>query len=536
ARGEVPTLARLIHQGVSGKLRSTIPPLSPIAWSTFATGKNAGKHGIFSFTETRPGSYQVQLVNARSRKAETLWSLLSSAGKRVCVTNVPVTYPPERVNGVMISGMDAPGPESDFIHPPGLREEITKWVGEYTIEYPLLGAVNPKRSPGVLEALYRVVDQRTAATKYVMRQYRWDLVTVVYMMLDRLQHFFWHTMEPAHYRYDEPGAASLREVIQDGYRKMDSVVGDLLTEVDESKTSVIVMSDHGAGPFDDSLPELNLNDWLNREGLLSLRGTDSLGYRAIWRTRSVLRATLPARLKTRLKEHLPGLKDRLQAYLYFSVMDWSRTKAFATYDEFLPRGIRFNVRGREPMGIVDPRVEYEELRDALVQKLERLRHPFTDRKVLSGVYRREELYHGPQLHKAPDLIVHWNNDAYFSGSKPARRTHQRFKLSHLQRSGEHRDEGILIAKGPHFRIGHRLNGAEITDLAPTVLHLMGMPVPGDMDGRVLTSMFTQSFLDQHPVTYDRSGTDRDAGSDQAPYTEKEAQAVRKRLEDLGYLS
>ena len=536
AGDEVPTIARLIEEGVSGKLKSTIPPLSPIAWSTFATGKNAGKHGIVSFTETKPDSYETQLVNARSRKAQTLWSLLSSKGRRVCAINVPITYPPEEVNGVMISGMDTPGPESNFMYPAGLKEEIAKRVGQYSIEYPLLGAVNPRRARRVLDALYEVVDRRTSATKYIMGQYPWDMVMVMYMILDRLQHFFWQAMEPGHYRFDEPGAASLREVIRDAYRKMDAVIRDLLSQVDESETNIIVISDHGAGPFDDSLPELNLNDWFGQQGLLSLRGRESLGYQALWRMRSALRATLPAGVKTKLKSRLPRLRERVQAYLYLSVIDWSRTEAFASYDEFLPRGIRTNVRGREPMCIVDPGAEYEGLRVALTQKLQGLRHPLTGRKVVSRVYTREELYHGPQVHRAPDLIVHWNDNAYFSGSKPGKRTHQKFKLSHLERSGEHRDDGILIAKGPHFRTDHRLNGAEIMDIAPTVLHLMGVPVPADMDGRVLTSMFTESFLDQHPVVYDEAGIDREASPDQAPYMEEEERAIRKRLEDLGYLS
>lgn len=536
AGDEVPTIARLIQQGVSGQLKSTIPSLSPIAWSTFATGKNAGKHGIFSFTETKPDSYEIQLVNARSRKAQTLWSLLSSEGRRVCVINVPITYPPEEVNGVMISGMDTPGPESDFMYPAGLKEEIAKQVGQYSIEYPLLGAVNPRRARTVLDALYEVVDRRTAAMKYIMGQHPWDMVVVVYMILDRLQHFFWHAMEPGHYRYNEPGAASLREVIRDAYRKMDAVIRDLLSQVDESETSIIVISDHGAGPFDDSLPELNLNDWLSQQGLLSLRGRESLGYQALWRMRSALRATLPAWVKTKLKSRLPGLKERVQAYLYFSVIDWSRTEAFASYDEFLPRGIRINVRGREPLGIVDPGAEYEGLRVALIQKLEGLRHPLTGRKVVSKVYRREELYHGSQVPKAPDLIVHWNEGAYFSGSKPAKRSRDRFRISHLQRSGEHRDEGILIAKGPHFRSGHRLTGAEIMDIIPTVLHLMGIPVPADMDGKVLTTLFTESFMNQNPITYEQAEADREDSSNQAAYTEKEAAEVRRRLEDLGYLS
>src|SRR2546423_6260999 len=124
AEGGMPNLARLMNAGVSGKLESILPPITPPAWTSFMTGKNPGKHGIFNFVEAEQGAYAMNYINASSRRSPTVWKLLNDFGLTVGTMNIPFTYPPEKLNGFQISGLDTPSENSPFIHPPSLRQEF----------------------------------------------------------------------------------------------------------------------------------------------------------------------------------------------------------------------------------------------------------------------------------------------------------------------------------------------------------------------------------------------------------------------------
>src|SRR6059036_19158 len=129
AEGKMPNLAKLMKAGVSGTLESILPPITPPAWTSFMTGKNPGKHGIFHFMEAQPGTYGLRYLNAASRRAKTVWRMLSDAGYTVGTMNIPFTYPPEQLNGFQISGMDTPSEKSPFIYPPELRSELVGLLG-----------------------------------------------------------------------------------------------------------------------------------------------------------------------------------------------------------------------------------------------------------------------------------------------------------------------------------------------------------------------------------------------------------------------
>src|SRR5215813_2846442 len=162
--GKLPHFAQLLHQGISGRLRSTVPPMSPPAWNSFMTGKNPGKHGIFDFTGRKPQSYETSFINAAWRRAPDFWQYLTEAGKRIAVLSVPFTYPPEKVNGIMISGFDAPGiaglVDRSATYPPELCEEIRSRVGEYPMAPNLFAYTDPGE---MLEATVQTMAQKTAA-------------------------------------------------------------------------------------------------------------------------------------------------------------------------------------------------------------------------------------------------------------------------------------------------------------------------------------------------------------------------------------
>ena len=143
AEGHMPNLARVMSEGTSGKFQSVLPPITPPAWTSFTTGKNPGKHGIFHFMETKPDSYALSYTNATSRRTRTVWKILNEAGITTGICNIPFTYPPEPLRGYQTSGMDTPSEKSAFVHPPELREELEKMLGKpLHLDVRFLGSMN----------------------------------------------------------------------------------------------------------------------------------------------------------------------------------------------------------------------------------------------------------------------------------------------------------------------------------------------------------------------------------------------------------
>jgi predicted AlkP superfamily phosphohydrolase/phosphomutase len=229
----------------------------------------------------------------------------------------------------------------------------------------------------------------------------------------------------------------------------------------------------------------------------------------------------------------------VESHLYFSDIDWSRTQVYATYDELVSRGLRINLLGREPQGIVRPGAEYEALRNSLVKKIEALRRPDSGEEVVNKVHLRENLYHGPHADAAPDLVIEWRDEAFFSTRPTADSTQIDgecpVKLSNLQTTGDHRPNGILIAYGRGIREDRRIGPFDIKDVASTVLYAMGVPVPRNMDGRVLTELFEDSYLANRPIIWGSTTSEASTGSKTSGYTEEETRVIRERLRGIGYL-
>lgn len=132
-KGKLPNLSKIMENGVRGELKSTIHPITPQAWTTFLTGKNAGKHGIFDFTSRKSNSYDIKFINASTRKAQSIFSILSKADKKVGAVAIPFTFPPEKINGFMLSGIDAPVGNEMAVHPDKIYTEIKRNFGRYYI-------------------------------------------------------------------------------------------------------------------------------------------------------------------------------------------------------------------------------------------------------------------------------------------------------------------------------------------------------------------------------------------------------------------
>jgi len=226
----------------------------------------------------------------------------------------------------------------------------------------------------------------------------------------------------------------------------------------------------------------------------------------------------------------------VESYLDFSGIDWKKTKA---YGFGMYGNIHINLQGREPQGIVKPGKQYEDVRNRIISKLLELRDPNTGDKIVEKVYKREELYHGPFVEKAPDLLIKWKDYCYYTSNNFEIKkgsyfgTFLNIDSSEYKHVGTHRLNGIFMAMGPVIKKGVQIDNAEIVDLAPTILYFLGQPIPEDMDGRVLNEIFLEDFLVLNPPEFChvKPGAQRDITS----YSKAEAKKVRERLKALGYI-
>jgi len=530
AAGYLPTFRRLMDGGATGHLRSTIPPTSGPSWSSIITGMNPGKTGIFDFLYRREGTYAFPPVNASLRGGTTMWRYLSDAGYRVGVLNIPMSYPVEAVNGFMISGWMTPYRATDYIHPPELAAELEQAIGEYRI-YPTETFAEHRRET-FLKASNELLEMITRTALYLGETRPCDVYMPVHFDTDRILHQLWHYMDVDHpWRTDREDK---EHFVRDYFARVDASISRLLTLADED-TLVMILSDHGMGRANNFIV---LNNWLLDTGLMRLKRDPWTRFKElVFRRGFTLRnvhQVLDRLGLARQAEYVAGyFVDHLLKLIFLSFLDvdWSRSKAYS-FGRHLG-SIYLNVKGREPEGIIAPGAEYEDVRDEIAAKALDFADPRTGRRLIGKVLRREEIYSGPFLEQAPDLTLLPNepSDIFFGLADFG----HRWTVDTVYRySGMHRDYGMLIMNGPGVPPGSTVQGASIYDIAPTVLHAMGLAVPSDMDGHVLADAFSAEYMAAFPVV---TGDPRGSGAPAADvdYTEEGEQEIIDRLRGLGYM-
>lgn len=543
AQGFLPHFRRLMDEGTWGILQSSFPPITPQAWSCFLTGKNAGKHGIFHYIDRLSNSYAIRYINASARVGKTIQRILSDQGKRVGLINVPMTFPPEPVNGFMISGLDAPSIASPFTYPPGLKKEIHKLAGDYIIDLRLKGSMTNKKRERVLNELHRMEEIRKKVLFNLMGRDDHDFLMYVFIATDRAQHHFWKFLDPSKDGPNGP-AIEYEDAILKVCQHADTTLGEIMDRLSPDM-DLVVMSDHGFGPATTSV--FYPNKWLLETGVLHLKD-DSLSiadypagfmkgmakrfvFSTVRGTKRFLIRTLPARLKERLLE-FSSLRSRVQSFILLSHVEWSKTRAFS--DEIM-EGIWINVKGREPEGIVDPGREYERIREEIITRLRDLRDPHTGSRVVEMACKREDIFSGPYVWKAPDILFHFKDYAY--RIRPSNMTSKDSRQgvfgnidSEGRPSGSHRREGFVFLWGKNFKKAYELSDVGITDVTPTILHNMGLAVPDDMDGRVVSEAFSQLGQIRHQTSGEASGYEAYRG-----YSVEESREIEERLKGMGYI-
>ncbi|MBK9093735.1 MAG: alkaline phosphatase family protein [Anaerolineae bacterium] len=533
AQGKLPAMAQVLARGAWGQLRSTVPPMTGPAWTTFATGANPARHSIYDWVYREPGTYNFVPATAANRRLPSLWSLLSAAGRRVAVVNVPMTFPPEPVNGLLISGLPTPSKQVTFTHPPELAQEIERITGNYIL-YPDPGqAYSDAGVDAFLARLYQTTETRIKLVENLRGREAWDFFMVVFNGTDTVQHAMWKFMSPAHPLHDPTKAAKYGDAILTFYQFLDRWLATQIASLPPD-TVLMLMSDHGFGPFHKFI---HVNNWLREQGFLAIKPAwrarlKYAAFRAGFSPMAVYDLLMRLGLGSLKREVVRGQGQGLlrTLFLSFDDVDWPATRAYSLGNI---GQIRLNVTGREPQGCVAPGREYEQVREEIMARLRLLTDPATGEAVVDEIYPREELYRGPYLEDAPDIVFLPKRLEYFGFGEYEFGSHRVIEAMRRGISGTHRMNGIFAALGEPVQPGVEISGATLADLAPTVLHLLGQPIPAAMDGRVLIQALRGPLAAQTPQVVDTPAPVSTTGA--FTLSAEDEAAISERLRGLGYV-
>ena len=531
ARGELPNLSSLLKDGCCGHLESTTPPFSAPAWSSFMTGMNPGNHGIFGFINYNPISYShidSKLVTAASLAGNTLFDILSEAGNRLAVITVPITYPAWAINGYMVSGEPCPDAESKITYPEELAKKLPR-------RYAFHSTFWSKPNDEIIAGIHEMDESRATLAIQLIKTGNLDALVVVLGATDRIQHNFWRYYDPVFgSQLGLPKEADYEDVIPETYRRADTAVGRLLSYAGED-TLVLVISDHGGGAAATKI--FNTNAWLEQQGLLTIKQSQDSFLRNLRHIVVAMRRKLGSQLEFHLRRFTPQRVIEQGRALVRNVahIDWSATRAYR-FPMYPPsEGIVINVKGRQSHGIVESGHEYEEIRDQIIEQSKLLVDPIHGHPIVIKSQRREEIYHGPYLERAPDIVLTLSNE-YTGGVEVHPPVVTEVNPTTLSKvNGEHRMHGILFAKGPMIRANTWIENARLMDIAPSILYGLNLPISENMDGVVLNELFSSEYLKQHQPSLSKHPKSENTLPSDAILTPEEEEQMKKFLERLGYL-
>jgi predicted AlkP superfamily phosphohydrolase/phosphomutase len=515
-KGFLPNINKLITSGYAGILNSSMPPISPVAWTSMVTGVNPGKHGIFDFMERDHAfneEYRVKFICGGNRRSEAIWSYLDRKGSKSIVMNVPMTYPPDQISGVMVSGMDTPSKSENYAYPQEIKE-LLNINGKYITEVPI--DKDLRNNPATLFARYLEGDDRmVTAALSLMDSIKWDFFMIVFTSLDRSQHFFtrdwdWNNID---LKMDENTVLRM-------YGEMDRYVG-LLTEKAGQEVTTLIVSDHGFGYAPRAF---SLNQWLISKGYMVVK--DSIWQKIADKNSKI--AEVAHRTARKFFGESTGAEEKQDSMVLMTNLDWSKTSVYS--------------EGGAPKLIINRQAiknedEFVRLKEQIVSELKGLKDPESGESIFRRVEKKEDIYKGPLTKEAADIILEFNRGyvfKHFGMENFEFITEKKNFIEHVGcPSGEHLAEGILIASGPAIKkMGASIQQSEIIDIAPTVLYLLGQEIPSEMDGKMLDFMIKNEFITDNTLKFNDENISR---SDKYLINEEEAKIIEERLKSLGYL-
>lgn len=529
-QGLMPNLARMVDRGIASRLQSVVPPVTAPAWTSFMTGKQPGKHGIFDFTRFDEADYGWKINNSHHIRSKTIWQLLSDEGKRIIVVGLPYTYPPYPINGIMVSGWDAPFLSGAFTSPEHLSKEVLTAMPDYAENLDLpLSNNTPTKSDELFERfirkLVRGAEQATELACRFLESEPWDVCMLHLQQTDWMQHNLWVYIEEA--CTNEVKKSDRVEQVRSCYKRFDLMVGTIFAHADSANTVKIVVSDHGFGRNCGSIcPNYYLQKWGYLFPVTRSGESAKKVYRRFSRTFESFRALLTTGHGNKPNQKIfQSFTEAVQKTAPHEriPLDWRRTKAALVAGS--ETGLLYiNVKGRGPLGIVEPGPEYEQVVADLIARFAEIRHPQTGEKLLREVARGVDIY--PEAAEGvllPDIVLIPSEGFTFSfeisDKPPALSTH-----------GTHRPEGVLFLEGPELNREVAGFHPRLIDLAPTILHMLGLSVPTDMDGRVLEEIFRDS---QEIRLTEMNNTM--VRQNKVEYNVEETELIEQRLKGLGYI-
>jgi len=479
--GKLPTFAKIRKQGIRGKLRSTTPYYSAPAWVSMVTGCNPGKHGIYDFFHT--DTFSKKLVNSRYRKTSAIWNHLTDAGNKSIIVNVPGTYPPESINGIMITGLLTPSPESEFTYPKSIKNDLVKdKIGEYELEQVAVDDIpknlTAKYAPEKFaDQVKNAIISHATVTINLMEKHEWDFTMVVLRSTDDAMHLLW----------------GKEELILSCYQTADDYINRMMERYPDA--IFIIVSDHGFGK-----PQkyLYVNNLLYNTGYLKTISDPNYNLSSLM--------TMLFDKMSRLIFHLVPLHKLVRSSIGRKFIlssgssrniDFSQTRAF--YHSVCSRGIRINLKDKYKQGIVDKK-DYEKLRMELTTLLKNLKDPETGRTLIKNIYRWEELYGENAVNDPLDIVFDLEEEygAQELLQPPEGLEHllcsKKKSLSILSPPGfydwmgDHRPNGILFMYGKNIKSNQHID-ANVIDIVPTILATMNIPIQNNIDGRVIEEAF-----------------------------------------------
>jgi predicted AlkP superfamily phosphohydrolase/phosphomutase len=519
--GRMPTVASINARGASGELLSVTPYNSAVAWSSLMTGTSPGRHGVFDFVLPLAGQYGYRVATRRDRRTAALWNRVCNAGGRAAVVNIPMTFPAEPIDGVMVSGMDAPGLEARAVHPSSHLADLRRICPDYRIMSKAASAAAAGAFDTAERELTEVMRSRSRYVQALVRNRDFDLVVVNLEATDGAHHFFWQHHDPSHPRHDPALAATFGDAIGRIYAATDDELSRLIEAY--APDTVVVVSDHGGAGSSDWV--VFTNDWLVKAGLLSLRRrtTSSLGQRLYGQAKN--RLSVPAR---RALRPLFGkvLQHAKQAALYGD-FEWTTSRAYA----LMQPAVWLNIRGREPAGIVT-QDERDQVVTDVVGAAGELRLA-DGTKVFGDALPSECVYTGDAPYR-PDIVLELAIGMHIRSRNTTGRP------GHLQRvgdlgtympSGVHSPRGMIAAAGHGIAQRGRVGPGDIHQVTPSVLAIMGIAAPA-LDGRPFDFVESSTqAVGETPTT----APEQDGGSRDGDLNEQEEAEVLERLRGLGYV-
>lgn len=476
--GKLPSIGKLMKNGCFGNLQSCIPHVTFPAWKCYSTGKNPGKLGVYWFFGIDVAKEKVIWHNSTSFKSKELWDILGENDMTCGVLDMPTTYPPKAIKGFMVSH-DPPRP-SGFVYPQWLEKELKdrfnyKTAPDYYFQLDKDAAI-----PSTKE----VIQQRFAVALYLLKKFDPPFFHLTIYDIDPVQHFY------------------NLEIVEDFWVLIDNGIKSLLDEFCDENTYVILMSDHG---HTDKKCTFQMGRWLEERGLMAYKKRrlilQSLLQRLGLNRNNVFSMIGKTRIIPRIRFYIPiGIRVGFGALFPVSQhmpdqnplegsIDYSRSKVIPHSADliYINRTLFHSYK------------EYEEFRENLIREIKEIEEPRTGTKLAQAVYKREEIYSGRYVDRAPDVVI-LPNEGYTLANAAGTRETWTYPDRGWYRT--HRLQGIFLALGPDIREGVEIEGAKIYDLAPTILHIFGIPIPKDIDGRVLKEIFKEdSALARRQIEY-----------------------------------